>query len=178
MMWSRRAAGVATLAAAGWALAASSALPLRWHRADTAMLRLSWVARPERIEECRELDEAELAQRPAHMRQATECVGQAATYRLRVAVDGDAAAERVLVGGGLRSDRAIFALEEFALSPGRRHLVVEFARVEPAAAPMDSANLRRGAVPRRLVLDTTVTVPAASVALVTMVDGRLRLRLP
>lgn len=142
------------------------------------MLRVSWVARPERIEQCRELSEAELAARPAHMRQARECRGGSATYRLRVVVDAVPTADVVLEGGGLRKDRPIFALDEFALQPGRRHLVVQFSRVEPADAPMDSTSLRRGAVPRELLLDTTVTIAESAVALVSLVDGRLQLRLP
>lgn len=178
MIWLRRVALVLLVGAAGWGLAASSALSVPWYGAELAMLRLSWVARPERIEECREVTEAELAARPAHMRQARECRGTAATYRMRLSVDGEFAAEEVLEGGGLRNDRAIFVLDEFALQPVRRHLVVQFSRVEPTDAPMDSTSLRRGAVPRELLLDTTVTIPEAAVALVSLVDGRLQLRLP
>ncbi len=178
MTWIRRAVFVLLLGAAGWGLAASSALPVPWYGAEAAMLRVSWVARPERIEECRVLSEAELAARPAHMRQARECSGSSATYRLRVVVDGVPTADIVLEGGGLRKDRAIFALDEFALQPGRRHLVVQFSRVEPADAPMDSTSLSRGAVPRELLLDTTVTIVESAVALVSLVDGRLQLRLP
>lgn len=178
MMWMRRAALVIVLLASGWFLARSSALAVPWHAADAAMLRLSWVVRPERIEVCRERSAAELAERPAHMRQARDCRGAAATYRLRLEVDGDSLAEQVLEGGGLRKDRAIFVLDEFALPPGPRHLVVQFSRVELADAPMDSLSILRGAVPRTLVLDTTVTIPKSAVALVSFVAGRLQVRLP
>lgn len=178
MTWLRRAALVLLLGATGWGLAASSALPAPWYGAQSAMLRVSWVARPERIEECRDLSEAELAARPVHMRQARECRGGSATYRLRVVVDSAPTADLVLEGGGLRKDRAIFVLDEFAVQPGRRHLLVRFSRVEPAVAPMDSSNVRRGAVTRELLLDTTLTIPEAAVALVSLVDGRLQLRLP
>jgi len=162
----------------GWLLAKSSAVDVAWHGADAAAVRLSWVARPERIEQCRELSAEELAQRPAHMRQARECSGASATYRLSLAVDGVAHEERVLQGGGLRNDRAIFVLDEFAVPPGERHIAIRFSRVEPSEAPMDSSNIRRGAVPRDLTLDTTVTIPASGVALVSLVDGRLQLRTP
>ena len=178
MTWPRGAALVLLVGAAGWALAASSALSVPWYGAEAAMVRLSWVARPERIEECRALSESELAARPAHMRQARECQGRSATYRLRVVVDGVPTADLVLEGGGLRKDRAIFALDEFDVRPGRRHLVVQFSRVEPTDAPIDSTSVRRGAVPRELLLDTTVTIPESAVALVSLVDGRLQLRLP
>lgn len=178
MTWLRRAGLVLVLGIAGWGLATSSALPTPWHRAEAAMLRVSWVARPERIEECHDVDDDELAERPAHMRQSRECRGGSATYRLRVAVDGTTTADLVLEGGGLRKDRAIFALDEFSVPPGRRHLLVRFSRVEPSDEPMDSTNVRRGAVPRELQLDTTVTIAASTVALVSLADGRLQLRLP
>lgn len=178
MKWPRRVALVVVLCVAGWGLAASSALSVPWHGAGAAMLRLSWVARPERIEECRDLSQAEIAERPAHMRQARDCRGAAATYRLRLSVDGTPTAEQTFEGRGLRNDRAIFVLDEFALQPGLRHIVLRFSRVEPSTAPMDSTSVRRGAVPRELLLDTTVTVAASSVALVSLVDGRLQVRLP
>ena len=38
--------------------------------------------------------------------------------------------------------------------------------------------VRRGAVPRELTLDTTVTIPASGVGLVSLVDGRLQLHTP
>jgi hypothetical protein len=178
MSWLRHVALVVVLGALGWGLAASSAIPVAWHASDAAMLRLSWVARPERIDECRILSDAELADRPAHMRQARECRGASATYRMRLSVDGEVTAVDIHEGGGLRKDRAIFVLDEYALSPGRRHIVVQFSRVEPSVAPMDSASIGRGAVARELRLDTTVTIAASTVALVSLVDGRLHLRQP
>lgn len=178
MTWLRRVALMLLLGTAGWLLAASSAVPAPWYAANAAMLRLSWVARPERIEECRALGEAELATRPAHMRQARECRGRSATYRLHVVVDGVPTVDRVLEGGGFRKDRAIFVLDEYDVPPGRRRFVVQFSRVEPSDAPMDSTSLRRGAVPRELLLDTIVTMPKSAVALVSFVDGRLHLHLP
>lgn len=178
MTWLRRLAALALAMAFAWTLAWSSAADITWHGADQAALRLSWVARPERIELCRDLRPDELAARPAHMRQARECVGASATYRLALTVDGETLDERILEGGGLRSDRAIFVLDEFVLPPGERRIAIRFARVEPASAPLDSSNIRRGAVPRALSLDTTVAIPASAVALVSLVDGRLQLRLP
>ena len=178
MTWLRRLATLALTLIFGWLLAKSSAADVTWHGADAAAVRLSWVARPERIEQCRELSPEELAQRPAHMRQARECSGASATYRLSLTVDGASHEERVLQGGGLRNDRAIFVLDEFPVPPGERHIAIRFSRVEPSEAPMDSSNIRRGAVPRDLTLDTIVTIPASGVGLVSLVDGRLQLRTP
>lgn len=166
------------VAASAWLLAASSGVNVVWHGSDAAKLRLSWVARPERIEECRELTAAELEARPAHMRQARECMGGSATYSLSVTIDEASAATDVLEGGGIRNDRAIFVLREYPLDPGPRHVQLRFARIEPAGAPMDSANISRGSVPRELILDTVVHIPASGVALVSFENGRLLLRLP
>ena len=163
---------------AAWALAASSAVSAPWHGTDAAAVRLSWVARPERIEVCRELSAEERAELPAHMRVERECTGASATYRLSLTVDGDSVAAHVLHGGGLRRDRAIYVLDEFPVSPGERRLQVTFTRVEPADAPIDSANVRRGAIGRALALDTTVTISANAVALVSLREGRLQLQLP
>lgn len=178
MTWPRRLVLAVLVCAFSWGLAATSALSVPWHGATAAKLRLSWVARPERIERCRTLSAAEMAERPAHMRQERECIGASATYRLRIAVDGAQTADLLLEGGGLRKDRAIFALDEFAVQPGRRQFEIQFTRVEPAEGPMDSTDVRRGAVARNLVLDTIVNVPGSSVALVSLVNGRMLLRLP
>lgn len=178
MTWLRRIAALALTLLFGWLLAKSSAADVTWHGADAAAVRLSWVARPERIEQCRDLSPEELAQRPAHMRQARECSGASATYRLSLTVDGVPHDDRVLQGGGLRNDRAIFVLDEFPVPPGERHIAIRFARVEPADAPMDSSNVRRGSVSRELTLDTTVTILTSGVGLVSLVDGRLQLRTP
>lgn len=174
----RRALGTIVLLALAWLLAASSGVGVTWYGEESGRLRLSWVARPERIEECRDLSEVELARRPVHMRQARECRGGSATYRLTVRIDGRSVAQDVVTGGGLRSDRAIFVLREYRLPPGARRIQLQFARVEASDAPMDSANVRRGAVPRALTLDTTVQVPRAGVALVSLSDGALTLTLP
>jgi hypothetical protein len=76
------------------------------HGGDS-LLRLSWSGRPQRIERCRELSDAELAERPAHMRLRPECEARPARYAVRVVVDGRTASLDTVTGGGLRGDRAI-----------------------------------------------------------------------
>lgn len=174
----RRLALGLVVALVAWLLAASSGATVTWHGDEAALLRLSWVARPERIEECRSRTDAELAEQPAHMRQARECRGGSASYRLAVTIDGEPIAEDVLEGGGLRKDRAIFVLQEHPLQPGARRVQIRFSRVEPSDRPVDSADVRRGAVPRSLVLDTVVQVPAAGVVLVSFRDSAFILKLP
>lgn len=166
-------AGIASVvtAALAWALATSSGLSVPWHPADATALRLSWSARPERIERCRTLTEAELATRPLHMRQATECEGRAASYALLVVADGDTLEESVVRGGGLRSDRPIFLHRSYVVREGKHRVQVRFTRreaVDSAASP--------NAIAPVLMLDTLLAFRRGEVVLVTYDDGALQIR--
>jgi hypothetical protein len=174
------------------ALARASTAPLRYHDDDAARLRLSWSARPERIEACRTLSREELEEREEHMRQRVECNGRFATYALRVTIDGRLAVDTVVRGAGLRHDRSAYVLRDIDLPSGVHHVVVSFTRREKADddaaafAPVASAaedtglfagrasreaveraRRARAAVPARLVLDTTIALDSLQVAVVT-----------
>ncbi|MEZ4585389.1 MAG: hypothetical protein R2909_03190 [Gemmatimonadales bacterium] len=171
-------------------LAWTSAVPLPFHRSEEARLRLSWTARPDRLEECRILSPAELAKAPEHMRRRVECEGRFASYDLRVEVDGRLAGEAVVRGGGLRHDRPIHVLRELSVTPGTRRIRLSFVRresvelstgVDSVIAEADTglfagraerelaerARRRQAAIPPRLELDTTVTIGRRAVALIT-----------
>lgn len=181
-----------------WALAASSAAAVPWHGSAASELRLSWSARAERIESCRRLTDDELAARPAHMRQRVECEGRSATYVLRVTVDGRLLDSAVIVGGGLRQDRPIFLLRDYAVAPGEREVRVEFVRREADSA-RDSAEVdddaparddreareslqRRGrrfaALPPRLEFIRRVRFRHGEALMLTVERGTLVLRSP
>lgn len=192
-------AGIST-AALLLLLTRASALSLGWHPEDAAMLRLSWRARPERIETCRAPSAEELARTAEHMRQRVTCEGTTASYQLQVEVDDKPVDSRVVRGGGWRNDRPLQLLNEFRLEPGVRRLRVTFDRRE---TPDTSAELRttisegtevgtfagragreaeerqrsrQAVVPAHLVLDTTLNVEARRVILVTLdSDARLRI---
>lgn len=123
---------VTALAAAG--IAAGSGAPMAFHAKDAARLRLSWSARPERIEQCRTLSEEELALRPEHMRQRVECEGGFATYALEIAVDGRRVEQAVIMGGGARNDRPIHDLRDLDLPPGAHRVRVALTRREADAS--------------------------------------------
>jgi hypothetical protein len=173
-------------------LALVSAAPLPFNTPEAARLRLSWTARPQRIEICRTLSAEELAARPEHMRQRVECDGRFASYTLRVEVDDRAVGESIVRGGGLRHDRPIFLLREYELPPGTHRMRISFTRRErieareeeaaPSAVPDADTGLYAGraarevaergrrdraAIPPRLELDTTVTLAPREVALIT-----------
>lgn len=162
-------------------VAAASRAPWRAHPGMEGVLRVSLSARPDRVETCRTLSEAEQAARPAHMRQTEVCEGTAARYRLAVSLGGNRLLDEILTGGGARSDRPIRLLREYPLRPGSRHLVVTFERLDDDGDEEDDAeesaaeSRRRGpeVVPPRLSLDTTVTLESARVLLVSY-DPRRR----
>jgi|GEM_PF-790721 hypothetical protein len=186
------ATAVAT-AAALWLVARASAVALPWHASDATRIRLSWSARPERIETCRALTAEEIAKEPPHMRRRVECTGTFATYLLHVASDGRVIDERIVKGGGLRNDRPMYLLADYDLAAGERRIRVTFTRREKsdddsaATAPRamsigadsgifsgraeredeERARRRSAAVPPVLELDTLLTLTPGRVRLIT-----------
>ena len=175
-----------------WLMARASAAPLPFHDSAAARLRLSWSARPERIEVCRTLSAEELAQREEHMRQRVECDGRFATYALRVESDAHVIGEAVVHGAGLRHDRPLYLLREYDVAPGLHRVRVWFTRREKtdddaaAFAPTASAEAdtgifagraqreaveharrARAAIPAHLELDTTLAIAPRQVLIVT-----------
>lgn len=143
----RIALGLPVTVGLAWLLAASSGVNAPWHPAGATELRLSWSARPERIETCRELSDAELAERPAHMQRRIECVGGSATYDLTVTVDDAVLDDEVIHGSGLRQDRPIFLLRRYPLVEGEHRVRVTFTRREgrdSLAGPDDESASARG----------------------------------
>jgi hypothetical protein len=194
--------GVVASAVGLVALGRASTAPVRYHDDDLARIRLSWSARPERIEVCRTLSQKELEEREEHMRQRVECNGTFATYALVVTVDGRRAVNTVVRGAGLRHDRSAYLLRDIDLPSGPHRVVISFTRREktdddaaafaPAASAANDTGLfagrasreaveharrARAAVPARLMLDTTITLAARQVAVVTFDHERRMLEL-
>lgn len=183
-------------------LAYASAAPVPLHSTDFARLRLSWSARPERIEVCRTLSEQELEAVPEHMRQRVSCEGVFATYTLRVEVDGRRISDAVVRGAGLRHDRPLYLLRDYTVPPGRHRLRVTLSRREKtdddaaaftkAVVPEvdtgryagrsereanEHSRRARAAIPASLTLDTVVSLTPRRVALVTFNTERRSLEL-
>ncbi len=200
--WGRPVAAIAVSAGALALLAAASAVWLPFHRSAAARLRLSWSARPERIELCHTLSPEELAQREEHMRQRVECEGKFATYALRVEVDDGVVGEAVVHGAGLRHDRPLYLLREFAVSPGMHRVRVTLTRRErtdndaaafaPAVSQEADTGLYAGraqreaaerarragaAIPPHLALDTSLALAPRGVVLITLNAERRALEL-
>lgn len=165
----RTALALAVAAALTALLVVGSGAPYVDRGDDGALIRLSWRAVGERVEECRQPTEAELAALPPHMRQREICEGRLAPFRLDVSIDGAPRFVGEIRPAGAREDRPTYVLHEFPVAPGAHRVRVRFATVRPDAAP--------GAAPP-LTLDATVVVEARDIALVTLDDasGSLRLR--
>ena len=186
----RRTIGLVVALASLTAVAALSRVPYRTHDGERALLRLSWRMRGERIEQCRGATPAELANVPQHMRREVICEGaRIAAYRLRVVVDGRTLANSVVAGSGVVGDRPIYVLRDFELRPGTHQLQLSFEKEpnqggEKSGEQPDSSRereydrqARRGTIPPRLALDTSVEVQPGSVVLITYDSERRQLQL-
>jgi hypothetical protein len=138
------------------------------HPTPDALLRLAWSARPERVEDCRQRSDAELAQLPQHMRQAVVCDGTTAEYRLQVRVGGTLAVDRIVHGGGLRHDRRLYVLEELPVAPGDTAVAVRFDRLGAGGSPPGSGTEARvESVPPHLSFERHVVFSPRQVVLIT-----------
>ena len=183
-----------------FALTRASAAPVSRMKPGAGRLRLSWSARPERIEVCRTLSDEELAQREEHMRQRVECTGRSATYALRVEADQLILHDAVVRGGGLRHDRPLFVLEDLDVEPGQHRVQVNFTRRESDGGAVTIGNgaardadtglfagrarrevverdrRARAAIPPTLALDTLLSFDSDAVILISFDPERRALR--
>ena len=142
----RRVLGLLFAVATVALLVALSRSPYTPRSAGDALLRVSWSGRPERVERCRELSGAELAERPVHMRRRLECEGRSARYAVRVELAGRPVSLDTVTGGGLRGDRSIHMLRELPVAPGEHRVRVAVARVDTVEASPDSAEVPEDSV--------------------------------
>ena len=141
-----KAVGLAIVAAALLAVSWASTAPLANAASGTAVLRVSFAARPERIEHCRVVSDAELAKVAPQMRQRTICEGTTASYQLDVRRDGRPILAARLRGGGLRHDRQLYVSRDIAVPVGQGRFEVRLTRVDtvPPGDPDDDGRRRTG----------------------------------
>lgn len=142
-----------------------------------ALLRLSWRARGQPVEECRRLGPEELARLPVHMRREEVCERRLAPYRLRVVVDGREVEASVVRASGARHDRPIYIFREIPLGPGEHRMEISFERVGAGErtsvgreAPEGGEDISGGRAPRTpdsLRLARRVILERGEVVLVT-----------
>ena len=145
----------------------ASSVHLGVHASADSQLRLAWSARPERVEDCRQRTEEELARLPQHMRQPLACEGTTAEYRLQVSVAGKPMVDRVVRGGGMRHDRRLYVLEEVPIPPGDSDVQVRFDRMGAARPGASVAAPHVESVPPHLDLEQRIRFRPRQVVLVT-----------
>jgi hypothetical protein len=151
-------ARIAAVVVAGLLTAATvlgSALPWTVEPEDTALVRLSWRAVGQRVDECRKPTAEELAALPPHMRQQEICEARLTPFLLAVSIDGASAFEGRILPSGARQDRPTYVLQEFPVAPGEHRVEVSFVQDLP----------RDAATPEHLA--ETVTLAPREVLLVT-----------
>lgn len=184
----QRAAGVVVAVLGLVALRGVSLVPVRSTSVGESVFRLSWSARPERIEDCRRLSDEEMAALPQHMRLRWSCEGRFARYHLAVTIDGTEVASDTVRGGGFRNDRPIHLFREYGLNAGERRLNVVLRRIDSGNAPDTTSDQtaagaaaadretreaqerrarRAEAIPEELVLDTLISVQRGQVILLS-----------
>ena len=133
-----RVLGIALTTAALLLLAWVSRAPLRVARSDSAVVRISIGARPERIENCRTQTDEELAKLLPQMRLRVVCEGTTARYRLELRRGGELLLAQQVRGGGFRHDRQLYVFREMRVSPGAGSYAVALTRIDtvtPEARP-------------------------------------------
>ena len=172
-----RAIGIAMALGATVGLVWVSTAQLTSHESE-GVLRLTWSARPERIETCRPQTEEELAKLPAHMRQRVVCTGESATYRLQVRRNGRVLLDETVHGGGWRRDRPLYVFHELSQPPGVADISVMFDRLgalpaQSAASEVSPEGRFISDLPATLRLEETFRFRPGAVVLVTY-DSRRR----
>jgi hypothetical protein len=132
ILW--RALGVALAAAVLLGVAWGSRAPLRVAPLEQALVRISFGARPERIEQCVTQTDEELAKVAPQMRQRVVCEGAAARYRLELFHDGRLVLSEVVRGGGLRHDRQLYVFREVAVPARPAALSMRLTRIDTVGA--------------------------------------------
>jgi hypothetical protein len=149
-------------------LVVCSGLPYVDDSSDHALVRLSWRAVGERVEECRTPTADELAALPPHMRRQEICEGRLMPFQLAVSIDGAPVFEGRVRPAGTREDRPAYVFQEFPVSPGRHRIEVRFAAEIPEGADREDRT--------PLTLDETVTLEPRTIALVSLDEAARRLK--
>ena len=198
ILW--RSLGVALAAAVLLGVAWGSRAPLRVAPLEQALVRISFGARPERIEQCVTQTDEELAKVAPQMRQRVVCEGVAARYRLALFHDGRLVLSEVVRGGGLRHDRQLYVFREVAVPARPAALSMRLTRIDTVGATEEEEDddddeeeddellggragrereerrrRRAESIPPELRLDLRATLEAREVLLLTYDADRRRL---
>ena len=133
--WRVAATGLATIIV----LSALTYLPSELGHATAASgapeLVVSFKHPGQIAERCRTLSEAEVAAKPAHMRQPVECARSRSPVRMRVEVDGVAVSDREYRPSGLFEDGISVAIARFRVAAGEHRVRIEISDNLDATPP-------------------------------------------
>ena len=135
-------------------LVMASAVPWIVEAEDEALVRLSWRAVGQRVDECRVPTPDELAALPPHMRQKTICEARLTHFMLSVSLDGNPVFEGRIRPSGVREDRPTYVLKEFPLAPGAHRLEVSWTEELPESPRPERLAADVTLAPREILLVT------------------------
>lgn len=159
----RRGMGAAFAAAVTALIIWLSRWPYTAEADESAVIRLSWRARGERVQECRELTEAERRQLPLHMQGVEVCEGEVGPYRLQVTLNGAPVIDDTVRASGARQDRPLYVYRELRVPAGRQRLSVGFSRLGESGAHRADGR----AVPSVMEFSESIDLAKREVALIT-----------
>jgi hypothetical protein len=160
-----RIAGIALGAAFLLAMSWVSTAPMSVATTDSAMVRISFGARPERVEECRTVSDEELAKLAPQMRQRVICEGTTARYQLELRRGEELLLSQLVRGGGLRNDRPLYVSRDLPVASGTATYRVTLVRLDTIRTPDTVA--AKSAVPPALSLETSANLAPREVLLFT-----------
>lgn len=97
----------------------------RYHvtEADEALVRVSFSHAAQRLQECRQRSDEELAKLPPNMRLREDCPRERAPTHFRLEVDGQVLVDRVITPSGLSKDGPATLYSRMRVPAGRHSLV-------------------------------------------------------
>lgn len=90
---------------------------------DEALIRVSFSHAAQRLQECRQRSDEELAKLPPNMRLREDCTRERAPIHFQLALDGETVVDRVIAPSGLNRDGAATLYTRLAVPAGEHHLV-------------------------------------------------------
>ena len=147
------------------AIVALSQVPYTAETDGMALIRLSWRALGERVEECRPLTEEERRGLPQHMQRTEVCEGRIAPYELELVIDGAPAVLDTIRGAGARGNLPLFVYRELRVPPGSHRVEVAFRQLTDSESVDEQPDERTA--PPTMGLDVPVQLGPRDVALIT-----------
>jgi hypothetical protein len=110
----------------------STSPPYRIIEPDEALVRVSFSHAAQRLQECRQRTDEELAKLPPNMRLREECPRERAPTHFQLEIDGQVMVDRVIAPSGLSRDGPATLYSRFTVPVGRHSFV---ARLNDSPAP-------------------------------------------